>query len=140
MPETQGDAPTHALSGTRKTPRRTLKAAQGSGCALGKGQQRQKKHNRPKIQAKENNKIRHAPIQGNKATVKAITRGRKLSCAEITKLNLPETRKVVLKELSDKIQKTSEMLAQGKFRSVYEPKPIAVYLKNVKRGPLRLIH
>lgn len=71
----------------------------------------------------------------NKVT-STSTNGRQLNWAKIIKLNSPSSREVIPEEWQSKRIKTKKILAQNNLRPLVEPKPTALFLKNVRRGPL----
>lgn len=63
----------------------------------------------------------------------------KLNWAQITKLNPTDINNTVSFQPQVKIIKTRQILIHQKFNSVAEPTPVAIYLRNVRRGPLGFI-
>lgn len=63
----------------------------------------------------------------------------KLNWAQTTKLRTTEIPKTAHSKLQAKIKKSKNLLIQGKFKPLVEPRPIADYFKDVHRGPLGLI-
>lgn len=77
--------------------------------------------------------------QSAENSAKTTPRGKKLNWAEITKLNRPETAKIIPTTLHTKIQKRRQLLIEDKYKQTQEPKPCALYFKNIRRGPLGAI-
>lgn len=67
------------------------------------------------------------------------TQPKKLNWAEVTKLNLQQAREIIPEPLQAKISKTRSLLTQNSVKPAYEPRPTALYFKNVRRGPLGVI-
>lgn len=81
-------------------------------------------------------------ISGRPQTINKLStppQNAKLNWVQITMMNRPDMTKTVPKQLIEKITKSRQLLMEGKIKPVYEPKPVALYFKNVRRGLLELI-
>lgn len=67
------------------------------------------------------------------------TQIKKLNWAELVKLNCQQSREKIPEMLQEKISKTRAFLTRNNLRATQEPKPVALYFKNVKRGPLGMV-